>query len=117
MSYESFILASTISAEAADSSYTYTDKQQGSGYHRKFDAVHTVVYTINEFAGSIKLQGTLELYPVEGDWFDIAGTEIGGDSTAFDSDAKSFNFTGNFVWIRAAYNVQNGTITEIRYNH
>ena len=117
MSYESFILASTISAEAADSAYTYTDKQQGSGYHRKFDAVHTVVYSLNEFAGSIKLQGTLELYPVEADWFDIDGTEIGGDSTAIDSADKSISFTGNFVWIRAAYNVQNGIIAEIRYNH
>lgn len=117
MSYESFILAANITAEADDSSYIYTDKQQGSGYHRKFDAVHTVVYTLNQFAGSVKLQGTLELYPVEVDWFDIDGTEIGGDSTAVDSAAKSITFVGNFVWIRAAYNVQNGSVVEIRYNH
>jgi hypothetical protein len=116
MSYESFIL-NPESTDFSDSAYTYTNKQQGSGYHRKFDAVHTVFYMLENFIGTVKLQGTLELYPVESDWFDIVGTEVSEDNTTIDSSGRTVNFTGNFVWIRAAYNVQTGTITEIRYNH
>lgn len=116
MSTESITLLSNISTEAADSSFLYGDKKKGAGYHRNDDGVHTVVYQLDNFAGTIKVQGTLELYPGDTDWFDITGTEIGGDSSTF-SATNSRNFTGKFVWIRAAYNLQNGTITEIRYNH
>jgi hypothetical protein len=40
---------------------------------------------------------------------------IGDDSTLW-ATPQSVNFVGNFVWIRAAYNLQNGTITQIQYN-
>jgi hypothetical protein len=70
-----------------------------------------------EFVGTVKIQATLELYPGDNDWFDVAGTEVGGDSTVINSSAYSYTFTGKFTWIRAAYNLQNGTITEIRYNY
>jgi len=118
MSTENRILLSNISLESADSSFIYGDKKQGAGYHRLFNPLHTVTYQVDSFIGVIKLQGTLSLYPAESDWFDIAGTEIGlgDDSTAW-SPTNSVNFTGNYVWIRAAYNLQNGTIVEIRYNY
>ncbi len=119
MSTESITLLSNISQEAApgDSSFVYSGKQKGAGYHKYNDGVHTVVYNLNNFVGTIKLQATLALYPGDNDWFDISGTEIGGDSTTINSSATSYTFTGKFVWIRAAYNLQNGIITEIRYNY
>jgi hypothetical protein len=118
MSTESYILLSNISLEAADSTYTYGEKRKGAGYNRRSDGLHTVIYEVTDFIGGIKIQGTLEMYPAESDWVDIVGTEIGlgDDSTAWTA-TNTRNFTGNFVWIRAAYNLQNGIITAIRYNH
>lgn len=128
MTYESILLAQNITAESVGSSFAYTDKKPGSGYHNRLDSTHTATYTVNSFVGTIKLQGTLELYPTDTDWFDIDNTEIGGDSSILGGisidpnpstslENVSFNFIGNFVWIRGAYNIQNGTIVEIRYNY
>ena len=119
MSTESITLLSNISQEAVsgDSSFVYSGKQKGAGYHKYNDGVHTVVYNFNQFVGTVKIQANLELYPGDSDWFDVVGTEVGGDSTVINSSPTSYTFTGKFVWIRAAYNLQNGTITEIRYNY
>jgi hypothetical protein len=117
MSIENTTLLGTISEEASDSSFSFGDKQRGAGYHKNNDGIHTAVYQFDDFIGTVKIQGTLELYPGDDDWFDINGTELGGDSTKFADDAYSRTFTGKFIWIRAAYNIQNGTIVEIRYNY
>lgn len=119
MSTESIILVSEKSTESADSGYIYSSKNKGAGYNKNGDGIHTAVYVVNDFIGTIKLQGTLELYPGENDWVDIDGTEQGlaDDSSAWTDSTYTSTFTGKFVWIRAAYNIQNGTITEIRYNY
>jgi hypothetical protein len=118
MSIESIILLENITAEATDSSTAYSSKQKGAGYHKRYGSLHTATYDVDSFVGTIKLQGTLELYPGETDWVDIVGTDIGlgSDSSAWTA-TQAVNFTGNFVWIRAAYNLQNGSITQIRYNY
>ena len=118
MSKESSILLSNVSTEAVNDLFSYGDKCKGAGYNRSANGLHTVVYVLDNFKGTFKIQGTLELYPAETDWFDINGTEQGGDSAYFHNvTTGTYNFTGNFMWIRAAYNVQDGTIVEIRYNH
>ena len=115
MANETTVLVSNITTEAVDSTFTYSDKAKGAGYHKKGDGVHTAVYDVNAFVGTIKLQGSLADYPGDSDWFDIDGTEVGGDSSA--AYAESRTFTGKFVWIRAAYNLQNGTINSLRFYH
>jgi hypothetical protein len=122
MSNESHLLLENITAEAVDASFSYGEKQPGAGYYRLNSPLHTAVYTVNAFSGTIKIQGTLALYPSDDDWFDIDDTTIGDDSTIMGNETVepisfSRNFTGNFVWIRAAYNLQDGTITSIRYNY
>ena len=118
MSKESYLLVSEVATEAADNTFTYSDKKQGAGYHRQNGGLHTAIYQVDSFIGVIKLQGTLELYPGNSDWVDITDTVIGvgDDSTAW-TTTQSVNFTGNFVWLRAAYNLQNGRIIQIRYNY
>lgn len=117
MSKETRVLASNISVEAQAVEFSYGDKNKGAGYHKNTDGVHTVVYEFNNFVGTVKIQGTLELYPGAYDWVDVQGTAIGiTDSSALTLN-ESRTFVGKFVYIRAAYNVQNGTITEIRYNY
>jgi hypothetical protein len=118
MSNELRTLLSNLSTEAVDSSYAYGEKQPGAGYNRLGNPLHTVVYDVTDFVGSIKIQGTLEVYPGESDWVDIDGTEVGlGSDSSMWLTTNSINFTGNFVWLRAAYNLQDGTINSIRYNY
>ena len=111
MLYESYTIAQNISTETSST----TEKFPGPGRNNRNDKTVTVNYQLNNFSGSIKIQGTLELFPGEDDWSDIDSTSIGGDSSIIDND-YTLNFTGNFLWLRAAYTIQNGTITEIRYN-
>jgi hypothetical protein len=117
MSNETIILLSNISTSAADDSFSFSDKRPGAGYHNQPDCLHTAVYTFHTFSGTFKLQATLALDPSDADWFDIIDTEYGGDSATLDGlNSYTVNFSGNFVWIRAAYNIQNGSIQSIQYN-
>lgn len=122
MPIENIVLLSNITAEAIPGVFSYSEKKKAAGYHRISDGLHTAVYTVNDFKGIVKLQATLALYPGDNDWFDIDNTEIGGDSSAIIGDegqnySISRNFTGNFLWIRAAYNVEDGTIVDLRFNY
>jgi hypothetical protein len=112
MSTESYILISNTSASGTG------EKCKGAGYNRRNDGLHTVVYAVDAFNGSITVQGTLELYPAESDWVDVISYDFGGDSTTSNvTTTYSENFTGNFVWIRATYTVTDGTIVSVRYNY
>ena len=114
MSTESYILLSNVSAEITG----YGDKKKGAGYNRRSDRLHTVIYQVDAFDGTITIQGTLELYPAESDWVDVTSYSFGGDSTVANvTTTYSENFSGNFVWIRAKYAITDGTIVAVRYNH
>lgn len=122
MPIETTVLLSNISVESSPGVFSYSVKKKAAGYHRSSDGLHTAVYTVNDFKGTIKLQATLALYPGDSDWFDIDGTEIGGDSSAIGgAPGQNFsitcNFTGNFLWVRAAYTVEDGTIIDLRFNY
>jgi len=102
-----------------------TDKQKGDGYYSQVDGIHTVAYHVsagsntaaNNFDGKIKIQGSLATTPTEDDWFDVDNTTFTADLS---TKVASFNFTGNFVWIRAkAFDQTNSasSVTKISYNH
>jgi len=117
MSNETIQLLSNITAEANNAAYSYSNKDIGAGYHKKLNNLHTAVYTVDSFEGTIKLQATLALDPSDSDWFDITDSSFGGDSTITGGTTTyTVNFSGNFVWIRAAYNLQDGTIVSVQYN-
>jgi hypothetical protein len=114
MSTESYILLSNVIAETTG----YGEKKKGAGYNRRSDGLHTVVYEVDAFNGTITIQGTLELYPGENDWVDVASVDYTSDSTlAGITTTAPDNFTGNFIWIRAKYTITDGTIVAVRYNH
>jgi hypothetical protein len=120
MSVESLILLDTTSVESQDLSvYSYSDKRKGAGYFRKAAGIQTILFRLDNFKGSIKIQGTLELYPGDRDWIDLEYDQ-GNSLESLDSTALTTNeirnITGNWVWIRAAWVLEQGTITEIRYN-
>lgn len=112
------ILSATTSTYQQDSTSTVVgEKYRGDGYYGRSDGLHTAQITVSDMVGTIKIQGTLAVEPVDADWFDITGAEY--DSTA-DGRTGSFmyNFTGNFVWVRAyVTNFYDGTINSIKLNH
>ena len=122
MPTENTVLLSNITTDSLPGTFSYGEKKKAAGYHKISDGLHTVIFTLNSFSGTVKLQGTLSLYPGDNDWFDIDNTEVGGDSTVIggadgQNHSISRNFIGNFLWIRAAYYVQSGIIVDIRFNH
>ena len=90
-----------------------TDKAKGDGYYSKPDGIHTVVYSLinrgdstDDFLGTCIMQGSLATTPTETDWFNISETAYTSDQSTITS---SFNFTGNFVWVRAKVTCTNLT--------
>ena len=85
------------------------EKFQGDGYY-------TVQMNVNGVAGTIQIQGTLATTPAEADYFNIAGALY--DSTTAGKDGSFvFNFTGNFVWIRAVLVYTDGTVNSVLLNN
>lgn len=121
MSIETIVLLSSARDDSQPSLWQYSDKNKAAGYHKINNGVHTVVFDLDNFKGSIKIQATLELYPADADWFDVVYDSASVDLTAFDStpvtNTATCTFTGKFVFIRAVYKLEEGTINEIRYNY
>ena len=64
------------------------------------------VDSTDDFIGTIKMQGSLATTPTEDDYFDISGTTYTADQS---TTIASFNFTGNFVWVRAKITTTNAS--------
>lgn len=92
------------------------EKYKGDGYYGRSDGLHTVQINVDGVSGTIKLQGTLAVEPVEADYFDIANVEY-NSGTDGSTGSFMYNFTGNFVWVRAHVVYTDGTINSIKLNH
>lgn len=100
----------------------FSSKEKGDGYYNTGDGIHTVTYTVSpSFDGVINMQATLDLAPVDTDWFDIVGTGVVFSFLSANTTTNYVNFTGNFVWVRAKVvrNIDdyNTSVLAINYNH
>lgn len=116
----------------------YGEAFKGDGYYGLGDGVHTVEIQISGFTGSILIQASLASSPTGSDWFSIPLTLAGSETLVIDTtgaiskinvpqiiqyttattSVKVYNFTGNFVWVRAIVeNWTSGAINRILYNH
>jgi len=96
------------------------DKYKGDGYYGRSDGFHSIQYNLDGFIGTLEMQGTLAVDPVDADWFTISGTEhtSANDSASNADGGFVYNFTGNYVWVRAyVSNWTDGTIASIYLNH
>lgn len=111
-----------------------SDPIKGDGYFGSSDGLHTAQVNITDFIGKVEVQGTLASAPTDTDWFTV---ELGTGNFTMDttglinetnitsveyttatSIVKTYNFTGNFVWVRAKVsNWTEGTVNNIRINH
>ena len=117
----------------SNSATLQSDKVKGDAYFGQNDGLHTVMVDLNDFIGTIKIQGSLETTPTATDWFDaeLSDGEYTIDTTGkvteiivnnltyavAETSIKAYNTTGNFVWLRAdVSNWTGGTITRIELN-
>ncbi len=73
-------------------------KVKGDGYYGYSDGLHTIAHYLAGFVGVLEVQGALTNEPVDADWVTLDTRD--GTSTPVTENA-TYNFTGNFVWIRA----------------
>jgi len=109
------------------------EKYKGDGYYGRSDGLHTVQIDVNSFLGNIEMQGTLAVNPTEDDWFtvrlgsgqtiDTTGKLVSATTSKLEytdnkTSSDTYNFTGNYVWIRILVtNWTDGTVNSIRLNH
>ena len=109
------------------------EKFKGDGYYGRSDGLHTLQVDLNGFLGNVEMQGTLAIDPTADDWFtvtlgsgqtiDTTGKLVSASTskleyTANETSSKTYNFTGNYVWIRAKIsNWTDGTVNSIQLNH
>ena len=99
----------TASVEIDGTSY------KGDGFYNYSDGLHTVAHYLLTFVGIVEVQGALTDDPVEADWVTL---DTRGDAVTPLTEDATYNFTGNFVWIRARVTeFTSGTITKIQLNH
>ena len=92
------------------------EKYKGDGYYGRSDGFHTVQYSINSFKGTVNVQATLAIDPVEADWFTVYTQAYLDDQG--DTVSNITNFTGNYVWIRSYIsNWTEGTVNIVQLNH
>jgi hypothetical protein len=104
-----------ISSE--NENFQFSDKHKGAGYHSVQGGLHTVVYELENFIGSIVLQGTLMEKPGDNDWVNVVGTGVSDEDSTPVTDNINKGFSGNFVWIRAKYQLIDGKIVNLFYNY
>jgi|TARA_R110000737_G_scaffold74741_2_gene104056 hypothetical protein len=130
---ETILSANTHPGDSANTVIT-GDKFKGDGYYGRSDGLHTVQVDLAGFIGKVAMQGTLATNPVEADWFtlvldsgkqsvDTTGLVATQSVTSVEytsviTNTKNYNFTGNYVWVRAyVSNWTDGTVNSIRLNH
>lgn len=86
-------------------------------YYGFSDGLHTVSITLDDFTGSIALEGTLATTPTANDWFRISLNGINAIPFTTSSGTTAYTFTGNYVYVRALiFNATNGLVNSILLN-
>lgn len=121
MSNETIVILSNAFDDSQPATWQYSQKVIGAGYYKNGSGLHTVIFEFDNFVGAVKIQATLASTPGSNDWFDVIYDSSDTVLTALDSTPLVNNaactFTGKFVYIRAAFQLQQGTVKEIRYNY
>lgn len=105
---------------------------KGDGYTGFTDGYHTVAWYLNAFVGRIVIEATLVKDPQAGDWFTVDLDGLGNGYVQWGiiatpvTDNKIYNFTGNYVWVRAKVDrtydgalttINSGSVTKVLLNH
>ena len=120
MSNSEIILSQQAHAGDSGTQSVTGEKYRGDGYYGRSDGFHTIQYNVAGFIGRIDIQASLAIDPAEGDWFTVSTASLVStdSSNQFNTGSFIYNFTGNYVWIRARVsNWTDGTVNDIKLNH
>jgi hypothetical protein len=82
--------------DGVDTSIRVSSALQGSLQRNNTSGVHTLVATLDNFSGKIRIQGSLEpSTPTESNWFDIEIKEYDHQTST-----EAFTFEANLMWVR-----------------
>lgn len=121
------------SVQTTNTQYTTSLPSEAAGYYGTTNGLHTLtINTTPSFLGTATVQATLATTPVEADWFDVVdGTFVyTTTSTGYvpsllmdmnpaspDVRTDYLTFTGQFTWLRARVEVDQGAVLGINYNY
>lgn len=112
---------SVVYPNTGTTTLTYlSQRAKGDGYYGSSGGFHTVMYVGDQdFHGTVTMQATLASEPTESDWFTVDGTTISYNplDVRTTSTVDSFNFVGNFVWVRSKIDIDAGSVYTVQYNH
>ena len=90
------------------------EKKRSSFWYGYRQGFYSVQIYFNNFKGRVGIQATLELNPSEKDWFPVYLNSTKPflefpkpGSFEGQKDIETYNFTGNFVWLRAIMDRKN----------
>jgi hypothetical protein len=87
---------------------------KGPSYYKSKSAA-TVAVFLNNFVGTIEIQGTLDSDPATAEWTTL---QTYGNTTTPTSTTTSSDIAGNIVWLQAKVNnFTSGTITKIAVSY
>lgn len=117
--YSETILSATDHPNDSSVETVLGEQYKGDGFYSRSDGFHTIQITVSGFEGTIQIQATLATEPTATDWFDVTDATHTAPTTVDANSTGSFfyNFTGNFVWVRAKVVYTEGTINSIKLNH
>jgi len=129
------ILSANTHPQDSSSQTIVGDRYKGDGFYSRSDGLHSIQWSIDNFIGIVRIQATLATNPGENDWFSVNLSN--GESFTMDTTGKvsrvsntslayiesttgvfSYNFTGNYVWIRAKVDSwTSGSVNSIILSH
>jgi hypothetical protein len=114
--------SSVVYPNTATTTLVYiSEKIRGSGYYNNSGGLHTVMYVTSiDFIGTVTMQATLTASPGDSDWFYVtntAKTYTALDSERTTNSVDSYNFIGNYVWVRGSVAIDDGTVNLVQFNH
>ena len=93
------------------------EKFKGDGYYGRSDGFHTVQHTLTEFVGTVYIQATLAVNPIDDDWFTVSTHDYPVYADEGVTGSYITNFVGNYVWIRTVIEYTDGTVNSVVLNH
>jgi len=88
------------------------DMFKGDGFYGRSDGLHSIQCSVDGLSGSVYIQATLAVEPLEEDWFTVYTYTVINQT-----DSVIQNFTGNYVWVRPKLIYTNGSVTSITMNN
>ena len=89
----------------------FSDAVPAASYYGGQGSLQTIIYRLQDFVGTIRIEATLNDSQVSAPWFEVATY---GDGSTVETGTIPVNVIGNFTWLRAEItNFSAGTIQAI----